>query len=284
MKQIEEIVTTYEPDNSLKSGYFMALRNICREFIENHWLIQQLFWRDFSAIYKQSLIGFLWIFIMPIINVAIFAMLGNSGILNFGEITVPYPVFAMLGVSLWQIFANGVTACGNALTSAGDMIIRISFSRKSLVLAAMGRGIVTFLIQLLLIAILFIVYRVVPSKGVILLPLFALPIVFLTLGLGFVIAILNAIIRDTGNLLGVVVMLGMYATPILYDKPKIGLLATITNYNPMYYLISSGRDMALTGTLSEPVGFILSCVFAILVFFFGLFTFHLTETRISERI
>jgi len=105
-----------------------------------------------------------------------------------------------------------------------------------------------------------------------------------TLGLGFIISILNAIVRDTGNLLSVVVMLGMYVTPILYAKPTIGLLARITHYNPMYYLACSGRDLVLTGTLSEPKGFILTCLFALFIFLAGLFIFHLTETRIIERI
>ena len=147
MNNKNEITITYGPDNSLKSGYFETFRQIYRELLENRWLTYQLFMRDFTTMYKQSFIGFLWIFIMPIINVGIFALLGRSGIFNYGNITAPYPVFAVLGISLWQVFSNGVMSCSNSLTNAGEMILHVNFSKKSLVMASVGKSIVTFLIQ-----------------------------------------------------------------------------------------------------------------------------------------
>jgi len=279
-----ELVTIYQPDNTLKNGYFQTFKEIYRELNENKWLMYQLFKRDFSTMYKQSFIGFLWIFIIPIINVGIFALLGRSGILNLGHLSAPYPVYAILGLSLWQMFSNGVQACGNALTAAGDMLTRINFSKKSLVIASVGRSVVTFLIQILLIAVLFVIFKVMPAATIILFPLVAIPILMFTIGLGLVVSILNSIVKDTGNLLSVILMLGMYATPVLYSRPKTGLLALVTHYNPLYYFISAGRDWSLTGTLSEPKGFFISCILAIFVFFTGLVIFHLTETRITERV
>ena len=281
----KEIITVYQPDNSLKNGFFLTFRQIYEELIDNKWLMYQLFKRDFSTMYKQSFIGFLWIFIMPItLNVGIFAMLGSSGIFNYGKIGVPYPVYAILGISLWQIFANGITSCGNSLSGAGDMITRINFSKKSLVLATIGKAIITFLVQISLVIVLLMIYRIVPNPTILLFPLVTIPIILLALGLGLIISILNSFIKDTGNLLSVVVMLGMYVTPVLYAKPAIGLLAGITTYNPMYYFICSGRDLALKGTLSEPQGFVISCFLSIFVFLIGLYIFHLTETRITERV
>jgi len=280
----KELVTVYQPDNSLKNGYLLTFQQIYEELVDNKWLMYQLFKRDFSTMYKQSFIGILWIFIIPMINVGIFAMLGHSGIFNFGNISAPYPVFAILGISFWQIFSNGVMACGNSLSSAGEMIARINFSKKSLVIASIGKSVVTFLIQIFLIAALLVFFKVAPSKTLILFPLVAIPIVVFTLGLGLIISLLNAIVRDTGNLLSVLLMLGMYGTPVLYAKPMTGLLAQITHYNPMYYFICSGRDLVLTGSLSEPKGFFLSCFLAIIIFIVGLVIFHLTETRITERI
>lgn len=278
------IIQTYEPDNCLKQGYLAAVKEIFHELFYNKWLIYQLFKRDFSAMYKQSFIGFLWIFIMPILNVGLFAMLGQSGIFNFGNITVPYPIYAILGLAFWQIFANGMIACGGSLTAVGDMVMRIKFSKKCVVIASIGRGVVTFLVQLLLIVVLFIFFKIVPSKGAVLMPLFAIPIVILTLGMGLLVALLNSIVRDTGNLLGALLSFYMYLTPILYAKPETGILNQLSNINPMYYFIAAGRDMVLTGHLSEPVGFLYSCLFALFVFFVGLMVFHLTETRITERI
>lgn len=275
---------TYEPDNCLRQGYWAAIKEIFNELFYNKWLIYQLFKRDFSAMYKQSFIGFLWIFIMPVLNVGLFAMLGHSGIFNFGNINVPYPIYAILGLAYWQIFANGMIACGGSLTAVGDMVMRIKFSKKCVVIAAIGRGIVTFLVQILLIVILFVFFKIMPSKGAILMPLFAIPIIFFTLGLGLIVALLNSIVRDTGNLLGALVSFYMYLTPILYVKPTVGILRTLSEINPVYYFIAAGRDIVLTGHLTEPIGFIYSSLLAVFIFFVGLMIFHLTETRITERI
>lgn len=278
------VVQTYEPDNCLRQGYFAALKEIFNELFYNKWLIYQLFKRDFSAMYKQSFIGFLWIFIMPILNVGLFAMLGHSGIFNFGDIKVPYPIYAVLGLAYWQIFANGMIACGSSLTAVGDMVMRIKFSKKCVVIAAIGRGIVTFLVQLLLIVFLFIFFKIMPSKSALLMPLFAIPIIVFTIGLGLIVALLNSIVRDTGNLLTALISFYMYLTPILYAKPKVGILSQLANINPMHYFIAAGRDVVLTGYISEPGGFIVSTIFAFVILFFGLMVFHLTETRITERI
>lgn len=277
-------ITVYQPDNSLKSGYGATFKSIYLELLENRWLMYQLFKRDFTTMYKQSFIGFLWIFILPLINVGIFAMLGNSGIFHYGDIKAPYPVYAVLGISLWQLFANGLMACGGSLGNAGDMLTRINFSKKSLVISSIGRALITFVVQMGLIILLLLVYKIVPQSTIILYPLVAIPIFFLTLGIGLIIAILNSFIKDTGNLLSVVLTLGMYVTPVLYAKPLSGIMAHVTRYNPMYYFISTGRDLILHPGLSEQYGFIVCSVLSFFVFLLGLLIFHLTETRITERI
>ncbi|OGX24095.1 MAG: hypothetical protein A2787_01620 [Omnitrophica WOR_2 bacterium RIFCSPHIGHO2_01_FULL_48_9] len=277
-------IKTYEPDNSLRKGYGALIREIIAEIKDSRWLTYQLFKRDFFSMYKQSFIGILWIFIMPVMNVMVFVMLHNSGIFNFGTMSVPYPLFAISGIAFWQLFAVGITACSNSLSSAGDMIKRINFSKKSLVIAPVGRTLVSFLVQFILAGILCLRYQFVPHPSIVFVPVVVLFIVCLTLGVGFIAAILNAIVRDTGNLLTVLVTFLMYLTPVLYAKPKIGLLAGLTEFNPLHYLVSAGRDLILVGHIQEPFGFLAAAVFSVVLLFISLIIFHLTETRIAERI
>lgn len=284
MKTNQAMVVTYEPDNSLKKGYSQIFAEIISEIISNRWLTYQLFRRSFFSMYKQSFLGILWMVILPIANVGVFAVLNNSGIFNIGEIEVPYPIYAICGLAFWQIFAVGVGTCANALTSTGDMVTRINFSKKSLIFAPMAKTMISFLIQLILLGILFLFYRTVPSPGILLVPIVVLPIVFLTLGLGFLVSILNAVVRDIGSILGLGITFLMYLTPVLYAKPRIGILSHMTQYNPMYYFISTGRDLIFYGRLNEVQGFIFSTLFSVVLFVVALVIFHLTETRIAERI
>jgi len=277
-------ITTYEPDNSIKKGYLSLWKEISRELRENKWLIYQLFKRDFFAIYKQSLIGVFWAFIVPIISVGTFIMLNHSGVFDFGEIEVPYPIYAILGMAFWQLFSTGLIITSNSLVKAGSMLVKINFSKKSLVIASTAQSFIPFIVQLVLVGVLFFVYNVTPSIKILLLPIFMIPIILFTLGFGFIFSLFNSVVRDVGNALSVFMTFLMFLTPVLYAKPKIGILIPITRFNPLYYLISMPRELILRGTMSEWKGYLLSVGVAFLVFIFGLLLFHLTETRVTERI
>jgi lipopolysaccharide transport system permease protein len=277
-------VVVYEPDNSLKKGHLSIIIEIFSEFKNNRWLTFQLFKRDFFGMYKQSFVGIFWAFIVPVISVGTFIILNRSGIFSIGNISVPYPIYALLGMAFWQIFSTGLLASSNSLVRAGAMITKINFSKKSLVIASMGKSMVSFLIQFVLVGILFLCYRTAPSAGILLVPLIIIPILLFTIGLGFILSLFNAIVRDTGNALSMLVTFLMFLTPVLYAKPKLGILMHITKFNPLYYMVSGARDLVLKGTLSEPKGFLVSVIISFVIFIVCLILFHLTETRVAERI
>ncbi len=281
---MEKAVATYEPDNSLKKGYLHIFTEILREFKQNRWLIYQLFKRDFVTMYKQSFVGVLWAFIIPIASVGTFIVLNRSGVFSIGDIDVPYPIYAILGMTFWQLFSTGLIAGSDSLVKAGPMIGRINFSKKALVIASIGRAIISFLIQMSLVAILFGCYRITPSVETILLPVTISVIVLFTLGLGFILSLINGVIRDIGNVLPIFMTFLMFLTPILYANPEVGILASITRYNPLYYMISACRDLVLTGNVPLSRGYLATSAASIVVFIMCLIAFHLTETRITERV
>ncbi len=281
---MDEHIVIYEPDNALKEGFLAIFNQIFKELYQNRWLTYQLFRRDFISYYKQSCLGIIWAIIFPIVSIAIFIGLNRSGILNIGDIGVPYSIYALIGLSFWQFFSNGLVACSNALVNAGPMILKINFSKKSLVIASLGKTIVPFLIQLIVIFLLFIGYRISPTIWIISIPLLIIPLLLLTLGLGFFTSLINGVIRDMGNIISILMMFLMFFTPVLYAKPKSGFLATITEYNPLYYLVSVPRELILGGSAQDFQGFFLVSIISLILFILCLFGFHLTETRVTERI
>jgi lipopolysaccharide transport system permease protein len=277
-------ITTYEPDNALKQGYFRIFREIFSEILQNRWLTLQLFKRDLFATYKQSFIGVFWALIIPLVSVGTFIVLDRSGVLSIGEIDTPYGIYAILGMAFWQLFSTGLISSSNSLVKAGSMIVKINFSKKSLVIASLGQSLVSCLIQLLLVLILFLYYGKSPTWYACLLPVLVLPIFFLTAGLGFIFSILNGIMRDIGSAISIILTFLMFLTPILYAKPQSGALLKITNYNIFYYLVAFPRDLILTGKAVELNGYLVSSGIAAAVLVACLFSFHLAETRVTERI
>jgi lipopolysaccharide transport system permease protein len=292
-----ERITTYLPDNTLRQGYRSLLRDIVVELVSSRWLIYQLFRRDIASFYKQSVLGVFWVFVVPLVTVGTFALLRGSGVVATGEVSTPYPIFAVLGIAVWQLFAQGIVAGANALVGGGDMISRINFSKKSLVIAAMGRTVVSFAVLLGLLVILFAVYAArgftIPlHAGIALAPLSLVPLMLLTLGASFYLALLNGVIRDVGTMLSMLVTFLMLLTPVLYERPKLApnaaelavLLDRLTTYNPLYYLVEGPRQLVLTGHLPDARGFFIASAASFLLFFFSLVGFHVAETRIAERI
>lgn len=277
-------IATYEPDNCLKKGYLELFLVIARELRDNKWLIWQLFKRDFFAMYKQSLLGVFWVFLMPVVSIGAFIMLNRSGVFKSGEVDVPYPLFAALGVCIWQIFAGGLIASAVSIIRAGRMVTKINVSKKSLVISACCQAWVSFIIQSFLIAGLFIYYRVLPGPIVLLALCALVPLMCFTLAMGLLVSLFNTIFRDIGNMLGVGLTFLMFLTPVLYIKPETGILAVITRYNPLYYFISFPRDIMLTGNTGEWFGYLISSIISIVFLGISMVSFHITETRLAERV
>ncbi len=275
--------TVYQPDNSLKRGYVSAFREIFEELKENRWLMVQLFKRDILATYKQSFFGIFWAIFMPLASVGTFVILNRSGLFSLGDLDVPYAIYAVLGMAFWQIFATGLVGSSNSLVQAGSMLTQIRFSRKSLVLASAGQSLVSFLIQFVLLGFLFAYYGQFPSPGILWVPVLLLPLLAMTLGLGLILSLLNGIIRDVTNMVSLFLTFGMFLTPILYAPPKAGILAVITGYNPLHYLISGARETVLSGRMSEPGAYAASALASFGILLLCLMAFHLTEARIAER-
>lgn len=276
-------IASYRPDNCLRQGRIGLAKEIYHDVVANRWLTLQILKRDMFAMYKQSIAGLLWLLINPIAIVATYMVLSKSQVFNIGKIGAPYPIYAILGMSVWQLFAVGLVGSANSLVNAGTMISKINFSKKSLIIASVGSSILSFLIQFILALILFAIYRTAPSPWILILPILVVPMMFLSLGIGFMAALLNAVARDFGTAIPVLTGFLLMLTPVLYN-PKPGMIATMARYNPFYYLTNVPREIALTGHTNHLLGYGISAAIGLVVLLVFITVFHLTESRVAERI
>lgn len=255
-----------------------------REIMDNRELIWRLFMRDFSARYRQSVLGILWAIILPLIAVGTFVFLNRTGVLNVGDTGVPYPVYALLGLTIWQVFAGGLTVCSNAIVGGGSLVVKINFPKETLVLAAMGQVVFEFLVRLTLLLIVMGLYGVVPKWTIIFFPLTMIILFVFTLSLGFFLSLLNVMLRDVANMATLLTTFLMFLTPVVYPVPKSGAFTKLMAFNPLSGLVTASRDMMVTGHLTDPGGFVWSATLAIVFFFFAWRVFHMVEPRMAERM
>ncbi len=270
------------------SLYSRGIRYLIFDMVSSVWksreLIYRLFLRNFVVRYKQSLINWGWIFLMPFITMLTFLLLNISGILKIGDLKVPYPIYGMLGVSLWNLFSNGLPSTTLSVDSLGGLIGKINFPKSAIIFAASGQVLVDFYIRMLVILPVFLIYMRFPSWLIILFPIYIMPLVLLMLGCGFFFAIVQVIFKDTQHIINLGLSFFLFLMPIMYDMPKKGLLVVLSRYNPIYYLISVPRDLIIFGTTNNFIPYFLSTLISLFIFTIGWFVFYLSETKLAERI
>jgi lipopolysaccharide transport system permease protein len=276
----ESMVTEYTPRGVRRDGV-SGWAIMVKELVESRRLIRVLILRDITVRYRQSILGYVWAVVPPIATVAVFAFLHASRVLPIGETKIAYVAYALWGISLWQLFAGCLTSCTSSLVSSGSLVTKVNFPREALVIAALGQPIFDFLVRLVPVTIAFVWYGVVPSWGVVFVPLALLPILALALGLGFVLSIANLVIRDTGNALGTILTVGMFLTPVLYPPPVRWPFSLVNLVNPLSPLLTASQDLIAEGFLNSPAMFVVAWTLSVALAFGGWRAFRVTIPRVA---
>ena len=247
-------------------------------------LTWRLFRRDFSARYRQSLLGYVWAVAPTLLTVLAFAYLNRAKILPIGPTELPYPLFAVIGLTVWQVFASGLLKTTQSVAAAGGLIVKINFAQESLVLAAFLESLFDGLVRTLLVVALFAWYGVAPAWTVVFVPLLLVPLAMFTLGLGFVLSIANAVFRDFASGVLLVLTFAMFLAPVVYPPPSAWPHVLVNYLNPASPFLIATRDLVSGGGLSNPASLLIASVAGGLMFVCGWRVFRLAMPRIAERV
>lgn len=274
--------TVYEAKAStslqaIKSGMFY-------DIAKSRELIWAFFVRNFAAKYKQSMLGYVWAIGPPIITIGIFTILARNRVIAVGDTGMPYPAFMMLGLTVWGLFSSALMNITTSLASASSIIQKMNFPRETLIFASFVEALFDTGIRALLLIPTFIWYGVSIKWTIIFVPVILLPLVLLTLGAGFMLAILNAIMRNIASGVTLVIQFFMFLTPVVYPAPKTWPLSLLNYLNPLNAFLVAVQDMLTRGSLSMPLPLVTSSVLSIAVFIIGWRVFMMAQPIIGERI
>ena len=242
-------------------------------------------WRDILVRYKQTVIGVAWSVIRPLLSMLIFTVI-------FGRVAklpsegVPYPIMVFSALLPWQYFSNSMQSSSEAFLRASGMISKIYFPRLILPTSSVLVSAVDFAISFVLLCLLMLVYRFVPSPMIILLPIFFIPVTTTALGVGYFFSALGVKYRDFRHIMPFVVQFGLYVTPVGFSSSVIpDKWRLLYSLNPMVGVIDGFR-WCIQGTavsLYMP-GFIISLITSTLIFWYGLKYFRKTERTFADYI
>ena len=258
-----------------------------RELFNYRDLFLILAYRDLRVRYAQTFLGFLWAFLQPAATLLIFTVVfGKAVKVDTGG--VPYPLFAIAGMTAWTYFAFVLNQSGNSIIGAQEMVKKIYFPRLVIPLSKAVVGFVDFAIAFLILAVLMLIYSYMPSANIVYLPIFILLTIISALAVGIWLSALTIRYRDFQHVVPFLVQFGLYATPTAYPAETIirnlpDWAVAIYYLNPMAGVVEGFRWSVLGGV--PPSGFVyISFTLIAILFVSGMFYFRKVERVMADIV
>jgi lipopolysaccharide transport system permease protein len=258
------------------------------------WRYRDLLWlfvkRDFTAQYKQTILGPLWHFIQPVFTTLVFLMVFGK-IANIPTDGIEPVLFYMSGITIWNYFSSCLSATSNTFVANAGIFGKVYFPRLVIPLSTVLSNIVKFGIQFILLLSAMAWFAVKGGDfhfglSWLLIPLLVLMMAGLGLGLGIIISSLTTKYRDFTVLIGFAVQLLMYATPVAYPLSflKGKSYAAWITWNPLTPIVEAFR-FALFGTGTVDIsGLLFSGGFMVIVLFLGMLVFSKVERTFMDTV
>ena len=258
------------------------------------WKYRDLLWlfvkRDFSAQYKQTILGPLWHFIQPIFTTIVFLLVFGK-IANIPTDGIQPVLFYMSGISIWNYFSACLTATSNTFVANAGIFGKVYFPRLVIPLSTVMSNIVKFAIQFVLLLAVMSWYGIKTGHfhfgaSWLLIPLLVIMMAGIGLGLGIIISSLTTKYRDFNVLIGFAVQLLMYATPVAYPMSylKGKSFAAWIAWNPLTPIVEAFR-FALFGTGNiNTMALVYSAGVIAVLLFVGLLVFSKVERTFIDTV
>lgn len=210
-------------------------------------LVRALVARDLKVRYRRSVIGFLWTMLQPLLTMMVLVMV-FSAIFRFD---LPnYPVYALAGIMFWNFFSQSVTASMNSLRGNAQLVTKVPVPKVVFPLATVMAGVINlFLAMIPLVGLLLVTGHPV-RPAILFLPVAILLAALFTLGAGLLLSPLAVLFHDIIEMVGVLLTLFMYLTPLFYPMDIVpDRYLWVVRFNPIRSVLEVFRDPIYFGKI-----------------------------------
>lgn len=252
------------------------------------WRRRDLLWhmtvRHLRGQYKQSILGYAWAILNPL-SLMLTLSFVFSVLLRFESGGIPYPLFVLTGLIPWIFFSTAVSSATDSITGAFSLVTKVYFPREVLPTAAVLTKIVDMGFGLMILVALMVYLGYPPEWTIVWVPvLFFIHLVF-TLGMAFPLAALNLFFHDVRFLVGVILTLWFYLTPVIYPVDIVPERYKIVfDLNPNALFINAYRRVVLEGVSPGADRLLLGLGVALLTLLIGYYLFKRMEPGFADRI
>jgi lipopolysaccharide transport system permease protein len=251
------------------------------------WAYRELFYvltmRDIKVRYKQTVLGFAWAIIQPVMMMVVFSIF-FGGLAKVPSDGIAYPVFVYAALMPWTFFQNAINASSNSLVGSAHLVSKVYFPRLIIPLSSVGSGLVDFSISFAVFLGLMVYFGVALTANMLVVPLLVLGVVFTALGVGTFLSALTVAYRDFRYVVPFMLQFWMFATPVVYPASLIPEQWRWAYFlNPMAGMIEGFRS-ALLGRPFDLPALGLALAVSAALFAGGVAYFEKVERRFADII
>jgi lipopolysaccharide transport system permease protein len=276
-------VTTYTPESP-----FANPAKLIKELFLDLWNSKELTWtlfiRDTRADYRQSLLGFLWMFIPILATTFVWTFLFNHRVIKVDSPTIPYPIHVMVGTLIWYMFTAAINQPLAAFQAGQGIFMKLKVPPEAFIISGMLKIFTDVLIRLLILIPVFLYFQFIPPATILLFPFALLGTAVVGMSLGVLMVPFGSLYGDVPRIFGTGVALGFYVTPIIFPIPKDGFAATVVNLNPATCLIQVPRDLLTYGFGDYCIPYVLLATFFFMLLILGFLTLRAVLPVLVERM
>lgn len=252
-------------------------------------LILQLIGREFAQHYRSTNLGTLWALLNPLLMLLVYTFVFSSVLKTRWDHTdhsmSSYALTLFSGLIPFSVFSSVMNRAPQLIVSSPNYVKKVIFPLEILPVVAVGSALVDSLIEIGILGIGLALFLGVVSPTVVLLPLAYLPLIFLSLGLGWFLASLGVYVRDTTQGVPIVTRMLFFLTPIFYQTKAVPEgLRSIWQLNPMAEVVESFRRVLIWNEPLEWERWVVVTLVSGVIFLLGYAWFMKTRAGFADVI
>ncbi|MFQ5738349.1 MAG: ABC transporter permease [Acidobacteriota bacterium] len=258
--------------------------NFLRKLFRQRNLIWNFVIRDLRSRYVGSLIGFLWSVVHPLVLLVSYTFVFSIIFKVKTPARMPdnFAIFLFCGILPWLYFQDTLLRSSTSVIDHGNLIRKTVFPSEILPVALVLSNLVTHLVGFAILLVV-LVFMNTLSWAALLLPLYLLLLAVFSLGLGWLAAALQVFLRDTAQVISVLMVLWFWFTPIFYQIEDVpAVLQPLVRMNPLSYVVQGYRDLLLMGRLPDVHSVLVLSGFSLGAFVLGGFVFRSTKREFPD--
>jgi ABC-type polysaccharide/polyol phosphate export permease len=245
-------------------------------------LIATLVTKELKARYRGSLLGLIWTFLNPLLLLTVYSLVFSVYMRVEME---NYALFVFTGLLPWIWFSTSLTDGATAVVNSGSLVTKSMFPAEVLPMVKILANLMNYIFSLPLLLLFMFVYGVPLQLSVLWLPVVMAAQLVFTVGLVYFLSAITVRFRDTQHVLGNLITLWFFLTPILYSVNQAPAdYKRLMYLNPMTVLSSSYQDIILYGKTPDAAPLLALAAVGAVVTLIGFRQFELGKDTFAEEI